>query len=127
MFIVQPPYYLQACTENLLNMHGMCCQTNPLRTKSHVLSRMVSVGLFCDNGLVLGRLEVCREDSADKLATSSLKDQPMEGVPPNAPSEATGSVFGAMALITGTSVGAGILALPATTAPSVSHTLRFID
>ena len=88
---------------------------------------MVSVGLFCDNGLVLGRLEVCREDSADKLATSSLKDQPMEGVPPNAPSETTGSVFGAMALITGTSVGAGILALPATTAPSVSHTLRFID
>ena len=82
---------------------------------------MVSVGLFCDNGLDLGRLEVCREDSADKLATSSLKDQPMEGVHPNSPSEATGSVFGAMALITGTSVGAGILALPATTAPSVSH------
>jgi hypothetical protein len=82
---------------------------------------MVSVGLFCNNGLVLGRLEVCREDLADKLATSSLKDQPMEGVHPKSPSEATGSVFGAMALITGTSVGAGILALPATTAPSVSH------
>ncbi|CAM6034823.1 unnamed protein product [Sphagnum compactum] len=34
------------------------------------------------------------------------------------PAAATGSVFGAVTLITGTSVGAGILALPATTAPA---------
>lgn len=40
-----------------------------------------------------------------------------------APSVATGSVFGAMALITGTSVGAGILALPAITAPLVRLSL----
>lgn len=32
---------------------------------------------------------------------------------------ATGSIFGAVALITGTSVGAGLLALPAITAPIV--------
>jgi hypothetical protein len=44
----------------------------------------------------------------------------IDGSLEGSPAAATGSVFGAVTLITGTSVGAGILALPATTAPAVS-------
>lgn len=56
-----------------------------------------------------------------------MSNSEAELVPGNvAPAVATGSVFGAMALITGTSVGAGILALPAITAPLVRLSPRFL-
>jgi tyrosine-specific transport protein len=51
-------------------------------------------------------------DGSDNSAGGS--DGSLEG----SPAAVTGSVFGAVTLITGTSVGAGILALPATTAPA---------
>jgi hypothetical protein len=54
-------------------------------------------------------------DGSDNTAGGSDSGS-LEG----SPAAATGSVFGAVTLITGTSVGAGILALPATTAPAVS-------
>jgi hypothetical protein len=54
------------------------------------------------------------DDGSDNSAGSG--DGSLEG----SPAAVTGSVFGAVTLITGTSVGAGILALPATTAPAVS-------
>lgn len=76
-------------------------------------------------------LKHCRELPALDKSTPALKVQQQSEASSSKESKtslnnvetgsaAKGSVFGAMALITGTSVGAGMLALPATTAPAVS-------
>ena len=68
MFLVKPPHYLQACTENLLNMGRCCMQNNQLLTKSHVELRgwlqytkyMVTVCLVLCRGAEEARARAAR-------------------------------------------------------------------